>query len=202
MNQASFQRQFLSQLEVLTQNFGFLLQRAFVLALDVWRSKQWYSYVCLRGLACSSRPIDERNVRFWWSQSDNLFVSSQILTLRRLAVVTKTIRISQVLKNDYFMILDRMRPLTRILTFVEFLGVSRDFCVNWSVSVLIKRSNVYCSKKILKSLKYSITITHLFLCGSIRVYAPTPPPPFREGDSWIRFLTSCLRTPFEDQAIS
>ncbi|KAF3554189.1 hypothetical protein F2Q69_00016745 [Brassica cretica] len=40
----------------------------------------------------SSGPIDERGVRFLWSWSDNLFASSRILTWRRLAVVSKTIR--------------------------------------------------------------------------------------------------------------
>ena len=40
----------------------------------------------------SSGPIDVRGVRFLWSWSDNLFALSRILTWRRLAVVSKTIR--------------------------------------------------------------------------------------------------------------
>ena len=39
MNRASLQRQFLSQLEVLDQNFGFFfIYRAFILVSDVWGS--------------------------------------------------------------------------------------------------------------------------------------------------------------------
>ncbi|KAF2617739.1 hypothetical protein F2Q68_00039502 [Brassica cretica] len=55
--------------------------RAFVLVLDVRRSKERSSCVWLRRLMCSSGPIDERGVRFLWSHSENLFASSRLLTL-------------------------------------------------------------------------------------------------------------------------
>ncbi|KAF2535629.1 hypothetical protein F2Q68_00020229 [Brassica cretica] len=55
--------------------------RAFVLVLDVRRSKERSSCVCLRWLMCSSGQIDERGVRFLWSRSDSLFASSRLLTL-------------------------------------------------------------------------------------------------------------------------
>ncbi|KAF3499076.1 hypothetical protein F2Q69_00041752 [Brassica cretica] len=57
------------------------LYARFVLLLDVRRSNERSSCVCLRRLMCSSGPIDEWGVRFLWSRSDNLFASSRLLTL-------------------------------------------------------------------------------------------------------------------------
>ena len=162
--------------------------------------EEWSWWVCLRRLMRSSGPIDEHDVSIRWKFYGRVWTVVRIVLILTLATsrccfedytyVFSSKRFADILRFGHNTTVDKN------LMFLEiFLSVSWDFLHSRSVRVHKMRIVI----QVLKSLR---TIMHVLKCGSIRVYIPTPPPPFREGDTWTRLSTSCLRTPFEDQAIS
>ena len=149
-----------------------------MLVLDVRGSKEWSSCVCLRRLACSSGPIDERGVNFFRVLYGRVRTIVCIVSNLNLATSRSCFEdYTYILGAEELLLCDfgPDKAVDKSLIFIDCLSMSWDFL--HKRKFFSKKGNVYCSKV----LKNSITMVHLLKRGSIRVYVPTLLPFLERG---------------------